>query len=189
MSFKESVVIRHSSCLYSSSLEKVTNVLNLKATEVCVSSARFRKCVRKKTLQVHVPSLCPLPHSLHRRESFLQLYSKKPFSSLSVPLFLPRQFGEVGDDFGVAIFSSFWLVLSSGCKPKLGSMARVCLNSPLRGKCRRTQNVRRGGMESPVQSQAEGCSLPPLRWESALSSSSCVNSICHNLQILLMFWE
>lgn len=114
---------------------------------------------------------------------------KKPFSSLSVPLFLPRQFGEVGDDFGVAIFSSFWLVLSSGCKPKLGSVARVCLNSPLRGKCRRTQNVRRGGMESPVQSQAEGCSLPPLRWESALSSSSCVNSICHNLQILLMFWE
>lgn len=110
MSFKESVVIRHSSCLYSSSLKKVTNVLNLKATEVCVSSARFRKCVRNKTLQVHVPSLCPPPHSLHHRESFLQLYSKKPFSSLSVPLFLLRQFGEVGDDFGVAIFMAGFIL-------------------------------------------------------------------------------
>lgn len=141
-------------------------MLTLKTTEVCVSSARFRKCV--DSLGVFPLPLSPTL-SLQHRESFLKLYHKKttttPFLGLSVSLLLPRQFGEVGDNFGVVIFlqqGSFWLVLSSGCKPKLGSMAGVCLNSPLRGKCRRTRNVG-VGMRSPMQSQVEGCLLTPLR--------------------------
>lgn len=85
-------------------------MLNIKATEACVSSARFRRCVRKKALQVYFSLLHFPPYSSQHGETILKLYPEKPFSSLSVSLHLPRQCGEVGDDFGVVIFMAGLIV-------------------------------------------------------------------------------